>query len=384
MSVAGGCRITGSITSSLNLFIEDTVFSYQGLGPWIRMTQSDNADPSQSGMFGKGWSFAYESSTSQTCTEATLKKGSGATLKYTATLCSGGNPATPPVEATPPEGQHDRLTWYGEYWLLVEKATFRTYRYDKVSGTSRYLLSSITDANGNAVQITYNTDKTIKKITDAASRATTFSYDSSKRCTAMTTPDGRQATYHYDANGNLSGTTDLAGYATVYTYDGNNYLATMAAAGKTMSFSYDESGGYKLIASVTNAGGKTTQYQVGLGSPRTIQSTDPRGGITTYGSSNNLTSTVTNPLNQTTSTSYSMGHPATSTNALGGVTQTEYDARGNLTKLTDPLGRLIPMCMTPTTTSSAKRTLSGRRGRIPTIASTISPKKSPRWIMKRS
>ena len=105
-------------TSSLNLFIEDTVFSYQGLGPGIRMTHSYNADPSQSGMFGKSWSFAYESSISQTCTEATLTKGSGATLKYTATLCSGENPATPPVEATPPEGQHDRLTWYGDYWLL--------------------------------------------------------------------------------------------------------------------------------------------------------------------------------------------------------------------------------------------------------------------------
>jgi RHS repeat-associated protein len=327
-------------TSTLNLFVSDTDFSYQGLGPKIAMTHSYNSGTGQTGMFGKNWRFTHESSLTQTCTEATLQKGSGQALTFSATLCNGGNPVAPPVEATPPAGRLDRLTWYGDYWLLREKETRLTYRFDRASGKNVSTLSSITDANGNGIMISYNADLTIQSITDAAGRNTVFGYDGSGRCISMTTPDGRNAEYEYDAQGNLVRSVDLAGYVTYYTYDSEGDMTSMVAAGITTSFTYETTGVWKHVASLTDSRGNMTRYEVVSTAPRTIKSIDPEGNATTYGSGGNLTTTVTDALGRTVSRTFSGGRPATVTDGLGNITRTEYDTRGNLVKRTDQLGHV--------------------------------------------
>ena len=159
-------------TAALNLLVTDTDVSYKGLGPEITMKRIWNADPSVLGMFGNGWSFSYESSLVTSCTGATLRKGSGQERLYTADLCPAPGPLTYPVSATPPEGDYDRLSLIaGDYWVLEKKGVRTKYRYNLFQG-QEYRLSSITDRNGNAVQISYNVDGTIQGITDAAGRTT--------------------------------------------------------------------------------------------------------------------------------------------------------------------------------------------------------------------
>jgi len=69
-------------TSSLNLVVQDTDFAYDGLGPGISLKRTYNSQNTASGMFGNGWTFAYESKIENLCAGAILFKGSGAMLIY--------------------------------------------------------------------------------------------------------------------------------------------------------------------------------------------------------------------------------------------------------------------------------------------------------------
>jgi YD repeat-containing protein len=330
-------------TSNLNLYLQDRDYSYSGLGPKIDLTRSYNATPVQSGMFGRGWSFAYESTIQTNCAGETFwRKGSGQVLTYKGQLCG----ATPPVELTPPPGVYDRLIWYGSYFLVIEKKTFFRRRFDQIPGTQSFRLTSITDANGNRVRLGYNGDQTLATVTDAAGRITAFAYDDQKRCVTMSIPDGRTATYGYDAAGNLTTAKDIGGYTSTFTYDAGNYLVSLTAAGKTTSFEY-ESYPYapklKHVKALTDARGKTTTYEMGdtAVKPQLNQKHDPKGNTTIYKSSGDAKTTeVIDPSNLTSTTTYLNGNPVSFTDANGGVSQLEYDSRGNLTKITDPLGNI--------------------------------------------
>lgn len=52
-------------SATLNMVIEDSDFSYQGLGPDVAMTRTYNSNPLDGGMFGNGWRFAYDSAVIQ-------------------------------------------------------------------------------------------------------------------------------------------------------------------------------------------------------------------------------------------------------------------------------------------------------------------------------
>ena len=332
-------------TTTRELVAQDTDFFYKGLGPGISMTRTYNMPRNMAisvfGMFGDRWTFPYESfvdhrgqSEQPPYRYVWLKRGSGQRRMYYIDLSKPS-----PVEASLPVGVYDRLTWYGGYWLLKEKETRWTYRYDQVAGKSYSRLTSIADPDGNAVLINYNGDETIQAIVDAAGRATTFQYDANQHCTSMTTPDGRTATYQYDSSGNLIRTVDLNGSETLYTYDSKHFMISMTAAGKTTLF--DRAGGDKA-QDLTDAKGNITQYAARTNGGTLV--TDPEGRIKFYTSSQ-LGFTVFNgyqdkdqkPLGFT-QTSYTNGLPSEFTDANGNILKMEYDTRGNLVKVTDPLG----------------------------------------------
>jgi RHS repeat-associated protein len=331
-------------TSILNLVVQDTDYLSAGPGPQIAATRSWNTTPSHRGMFGNGWSFPYESTLKTNCYGATLNKGSGQAVHYSASLCPAGS-VTLPASATPPTGVLDKLTLMpGNYWLWEEKETKWLYRYDlagtDAQGTSTYRLTTITDRNGNAAGLTYNVTGSVATITDAGGRAASFAYDVNKHCTAMTTPDGKTATYSYDAGGNLKQSVDLLGTVISYTYDANNYMTSMKVGDKTTTFAYDLSGGWKHIASITDANGNTKSY--GVTSRIVTTMTDSRGRTTSYnGDFYGRIESIVDPANITTAWTYTAdGLPATAKDGNGKITTMEYDARGNLTKKTDPLGNV--------------------------------------------
>jgi len=323
-------------TSNLNLVVRDTDFRSMGLGPGVAATRTWNTDPSRSGMFGNGWSFSYESTLKKFCAGAMLLKGSGQVMVYSAELCPAEGSPVLPITAIPPPGNFDRLTWMeGDYWILEKKETRERCRYDLREG-DLYRLTSITDGNGNVLTVHYDAAGNRDWITDAAGRKTTFSYDAHGRCVSMTTPDGRTATYAYDAGGNLVSTVDLLGTDITYTYDVDGYMTSLSYAGKTTSFTYDTSGGWKHVATVTDADGKTRTYTA---TATETMVTDPLGGITRYAAQEGRTTTVTDPLGHVSTTAYTAGLPTTYKDFRGNETRVEYDLRGNVTRFTDRRGK---------------------------------------------
>jgi len=303
------------------------------------MTRTYNAQPTYGGMFGRSWSFAYESTITKYCEGGIVNRGSGQELNYTTVsdLCAA---YSTPVTLSPPVGISDTLTYYGSYFLFKEKESGDVYRFNQMPDLYTYRLASITDPNGNALTFTYNANGRIQNITDDAARVTTFGYNASNRCTSMTTPDGDTATYAYSASGSLIQSTDLAGAVITYAYDSEGYLTSLSTDGKTTSFAYGTEGGWKHVASVTDARGNKTTYNVVTADPREIKVTDAQGKVTRYKSKDGKTTEVINPLGYTKTTTYTSGLPVSIKDGNGGIASMVYDAKGNLTKYTDPLGKV--------------------------------------------
>ena len=203
-------------TSNLNLYVEDTVYTYQGLGPGIALKLSYNSAPGNAGMFGQNWRFSYDSVIQQLPDRFLLWKGSGQRLTFRRDPPHAGQNPNTPQEAVSLQGGRDRLFDYGAYFLLVESESRLRYRYDKSPGTVWARLVDITDQNENTVILSYSPDGSLHSVTDAAGRATSFVYDANRRCVGFSLPDGRQAKYTYDGQGNLTQAVDLLGTTVFY------------------------------------------------------------------------------------------------------------------------------------------------------------------------
>jgi RHS repeat-associated protein len=262
-------------------------------------------------------------------------------------------------------------------------------------------LVSITNGNGNAVQLSYDPTHSSETVLDQLGNPTTYVYDNQGNIISETNALGGTTTNTYDANNNLLTETDPLGHTTTNTYDasGNQLTQTDAlghvtrygytsiqlyggapgappapiflpttttdALGNTTSNSYDSQGN---LLSITDAAGHATSFVYGpSGNPSTItdsaggktafqydptghltQQTDPLGNVThyTYDADGNVltqTTTLTTPTGVHTLviafTYDANGHRTSVTDAQGNVTQSQYDAAGNKVADIDPLGR---------------------------------------------
>lgn len=325
-------------TSTLNLVISDTVFSYSGRGPTVRLTLTYNADPNIKGIFGRGWCFSYESSVEERGGQILVRRGSGQKLGFQPRPGLRGEPSHP-AEAISMDKRYDRLLDYGDYWLFIEKSSRLMYRYVKNPGSTYSPLNSIHDLNGNQVILAYNTDGTPAEITDAAGRVTRLAYQGGL-CSSMTVPDGRTASYSYDQSGHLIGTVDLLGVTAEYAYDGNGYPVQMIIGRerKTTLFSYSKRRKGMQLAAVKDANGNQTTFMMVSEHPCQVRASDREGNITSYFSANGYTEKTVDPLGNTSGYTYNQGLPISFTSQKGQSARTEYDAQGNLIKYTDRLG----------------------------------------------
>ncbi|MBI4318816.1 MAG: RHS repeat protein [Chloroflexi bacterium] len=327
-------------TASLSLVIQDTIFASRGLGPTVKIQLNYSAGPGRSGILGRSWAFAYESSIAQTGDTIVLWKGSGQRLRYQAGASAGRDNPQAPREAVSVDGKLDRLVDHGGYWLFSEKDTRLVYRYDKSPGGAARLVS-IADNSGNLVEISYNQDGTITAITDASGRSTHLAYDGQRRCSSLVVPGGHRAEFAYDPRGNLAQVVDLQGVVTNYEYDAEHYLVRMIVGGsrKTTTFVYQAGGQSKRIAGVTDAEGNTTRYEMASVDPRQVRVVDPEGKATLYCSTKEgLTERIVDPAGSVVQFGYARGLRVSSSGRNGQMIQREYDARGNVIRITDPLG----------------------------------------------
>jgi YD repeat-containing protein len=211
-------------------------------------------------------------------------------------------------------GAYDTIVKSGAEWVWTEGDTRTVERY-------------FDDAAGK-----------IKSVADNVGTVMSFTYDGSGRLSLVTTNDGSWIRYDWSGSTNnisqiVTGYTDLATSTsktlarTRYGYDGSNRLTTVTvdltpddnaiADGQTYvtTYGYDAS---NRVNSITQSDGSALTITY-----------DGSGRVST------LVQTVASGVTRTTTLNYYAGY-STVTNPTGQVTRLDYDANGNLTKITAP------------------------------------------------
>ncbi|WP_188282646.1 FG-GAP-like repeat-containing protein [Streptomyces sp. CBMA29] len=242
-----------------------------GAGVPFALARSYRSDAtSTTGLVGKGWSLAFESSLIPASDKATLVDADGARVVFTKN--GDGSYATPkPVRYT-------LVAVAGGFTVTALDHSTRTF--DQTGQ-----LTAMKDSDGRGLTLTY-TSGVLSSVTDAAGRTASLDVDTgSGRLTAVTLADGRSVHYAY-TGGQLTSVTGTDTGVTHYTYDAAGRLATIVdPAGNTVTQNtYDPSTG--RITQQIDADNKTTTFAwvptsgapVGSGES---DMTDPNGGIWT-------------------------------------------------------------------------------------------------------
>jgi RHS repeat-associated protein len=182
----------------------------------------------------------------------------------------------------------------------------------RVGITFRNLLDSITDTNGNKIQVVHNGFQ-ISDILDPLGRGLHFNYNVGGYITQITAPDGSFVSYDYDGNN--------ANYLRVVTHPD----------GTTTRYDYDEDGTNGNITAVTDGRGLVVASNTydSSGSGRVTDQKQADGSMLHFSYMlQNPTAPRTSPVLATTVT-----------DALGHVTVYRFSPAGALLGVTDPLGQ---------------------------------------------
>ncbi len=219
-------------------------------------------------------------------------------------------------------------------------------------------ISKIFDADGNALDINYNSAASRQTVKDPFGNTTTYvfdergnvasevdalggvtarTYDRNNNVISETDPEGNITSYTYDSRGNKLTETNGEGNTTRFTYNAKNDLLTeIDPLGNTTTYIYDAKGN---LTSRQDAAGKITTYnynQFGL-LTEVVDANGKRSNFT-YDFSGNITA-LTDPTGVKTSFTYDRNGRVTSvTDALGAITNYIYDAQGRLIEKADPEG----------------------------------------------
>ena len=229
-------------------------------------------------------------------------------------------------------------------------------------------VTSVTDPNGHTTTSTYDAAGNLLSSTDALGNTTSYTYNAFNEVLTVTSPLGEVTTNTYDAHGNLLSTTDPLGKTTTYTY-GDTYspgdlVSVTDPDGHAVHYTYDKYGNV-VSTSVSPSSGVTD----------TSQSTyDQDGELVCTVSPDEVAKGVSCPSSGTayvpgtTTNAYNAaGELTSSTNPLGRTTSYTYDPNGNQTSVTDPDGDV-----TTTTYDADNRVLSTTSGANGSAPSTIS------------
>ncbi len=317
-----------------NFIIDEYLFALPGVGDQvIDFTLTHNSQDDRPGIFGTGWSFAYNSSIQlDTGNSAFVRLGDGATYYFPWNGTGWDEP--PKVNA--------ELARIDDDELELTLNTFFKVRFE-LRELDFGVMSSATDRQGNTMSFDWGgrvgtglgAFYPLESVTDEAGQRVTLTSNGDGHVTDVEHPDGRVWELDY-AEGRLTAITDARGFTRQFAYSDEGWLERITD-GEDMNFvsnTYDDDG--RVTRQVNGEGDeRTVDYQ----DNRTVY-TDALGNETTY---------VYNDQGQVTETIDALGGSATTefdddfnpteqTDARGEMWKTDFDDEGRPTKRTDPLG----------------------------------------------
>ncbi|HDH04974.1 MAG TPA: hypothetical protein ENH01_04575 [Nitrospirae bacterium] len=206
---------------NMNFYVSDTPLWYDpSIGPPVRIRLSYNSQSAiaQNEPFGNKWMFNYGSYiVEDTGGNVTIFMPDGRRDVYTPDG-SGGY--------VRPYKVFNDLTQIAANHFELSFPDGTVYIYNIPAGTSSLqpFLVEISDAYGQSLNFTYNTNVQLTTITDATGKTTTLYYNTDGLIYQVTDPFGRSASFEYDANRNLTKITDMGGYWAGFDYDSDIYL----------------------------------------------------------------------------------------------------------------------------------------------------------------
>ncbi|HXM51509.1 MAG TPA: Ig-like domain-containing protein [Pyrinomonadaceae bacterium] len=393
-----------------NMYLQQSDYSLPGVGPATNITRTYNSISQNGGLFGKGWTSAYDES---------IKIYGSTYVRWFSPDGQATNFVRPSGTGpfSPVEGDfHGSLTQNADGSFTVSFLNGSVHRFNSAGK-----LLSLADRLGNQTSLSYDINGRLISITDPFGRVLTITPDANGRITSIGDSLGTAASYTYGGSGELLSVTypDTSKFQFSYTTANSNLvLATVTdALGNVLeSHTYDvqgraltseKQGGvehYSLSfisdteTDVTDALGHISKYFLdktkarnivtqiqGLcacGSGSQTQSwtydsqlnvnshTNALGQIATdtYDASGNKLS-ATGVLGTSSFTYNQFGELLTATDAMNGVTTNTYDAAGNMLSVTDALNN-------PTTFTYDARgqllTMTNARGKVTTLTYSTS------------
>jgi RHS repeat-associated protein len=326
-----------------NIILADTTdVAPAGAGLDLSLTRSYSAsllNRNNPGPFGDGWMFTYGiSAATDASGNVYISSPSGVELF---TLQPNGTYAAQ-------AGDSSVLTLSGGAYVLTS-----------INGTvERFLadgqISSITDSNGNTINVSYGSNGVISGVTSSNGQSLTFTTNAQGRIVSATDEEGRQTTYTYDGSGNLLLSVSGPNGATSYGYESNGNALDQNALtqitnpdGTTENFQYDTQGNLTSQSGANGAGQVTYNYPA----TGTVTATDAAGNSATliFDTNGNLAET-TDPLGNVTKFQYNSSSELTGVvTPTGGTYTYSYDSNGNLIGDTDPNGGTVSATYAPGT-----------------------------------
>ncbi len=387
-------------TASGDLVESQTDFAIGGVGVGLGLERSYSAQAaaaaSAPGRFGYGWSHSFSD---HLLIEAggdrvTVVRGDGSTVPFEKT---GGGPFEPPAWS------HASLTGNAETGYTYTEGNQVEFEFSGGGALESVIdrngnettlsyeagrLKAVTDPAEREMLFSYNEDGLVESVEDPMGHVYEygydgdeltsvtmpgeedprwqFDYDGSHRLTSMFDGRGGETTNEYDSSNRVLLQTDPEGRVLAFQYDGFHTrfanLSTGAVTDQwfdssnqpfritrgfgtpqatTEEFSYDAAGHQQ---SRTDGNGHTTEFTYNAAGDRTSV-VDPEENETkwAYNATHDVISETTPKGQTTTIVRDAAGNPETITRpAPGGANQVvsfEYDARGRLKAMTDPLSR---------------------------------------------
>jgi RHS repeat-associated protein len=267
----------------------------------------------QEGQLGYGWSGSYNAHLTINGSVVTVYAGNGSAVTFTQ---SGS-------VFSAQSGVLASLALSGSIYTLTQQDG------TQLNFDSMGRLTAQVDRNGYSTIVAYGgSGSQISTVTEpsqgnASPRQLVFQYNASGFVQTITDTSGRAVSYGYDSNGNMNSATDLNGHIWTFAYDGQHELTAMKSP---------------VCVATQGCLGIVNAYANG----RVTSQTDAMGRITSFAYSGGTT-TVTDPLGNTTVDEYQNNLLLSETKAVGTAAQATwsyvYDPMTlSLLQVIDPAG----------------------------------------------